>query len=298
VDAIVPIINRYKIPVIGSDLTNNTWFTNPLMFPQGAPQQAVSYGFVNAAMNYFKTPNMGVLWCIEVPRACEQSNRAIGELAPKLGATVKKSIQVSITAPSYVQQCLEFKNAGVQVIAMPIDAATVNRFARSCTQVGFTPKVMPHPVGSGNEKQLLSGNKWLGNGYIPLNVFPWMGNSTPAEKYYQAAVKKYNPGFTTGGAASLGWSAGAMLLAASAGLSAENPTTQQFLDGLYTFKGQKFTELGGLTGPRTFTAGANPKVPYCLFGAVTNDTATGWKQSIDKPNCTDLIAPSDPQAAG
>ncbi|MGQ0631367.1 MAG: ABC transporter substrate-binding protein, partial [Sporichthyaceae bacterium] len=153
----------------------------------------------------------------------------------------------------------------------------------------------PYPLGVGNEKQFL-GNKWLGDAYVTMNHFPWMGNSTPAEKYWQASIKKFNPGFTSGGAASLGWGAGALLVAASANLS-ENPTTQELLDTLYTFKGQEFTELGGLAGPLTFNEGANPTIPYCLFAAISNAANTGWAKVVSKPVCTKTLAPSDPQAS-
>jgi branched-chain amino acid transport system substrate-binding protein len=201
---------------------------------------------------------------------------------------------VSITAPSYVQQCLEFKNAGVQALAMTIDAASQQRLARSCQQVGFNPKILPYPLSVGNEKQFF-GNKWLGNSYVPMNHFPWMDNSTPATAYYQASVKKYNPGFTTGGAASLGWGSGALLVAAASGLTADNPTTQQLLDTLYLFKGQKWTTLGGLNGPLTYNKGGFPKIPYCLFAAVSNAANTGWAKVVSKPTCTNVTAPSDPQ---
>jgi branched-chain amino acid transport system substrate-binding protein len=295
VDAIVPTIKKFGVPVIGADMTNNTWFTNSLMFPQGSPPQAVAYGYVAGAVQYHKTKNIGIMWCIEVPRSCEQINRAFLEVAPTLGAVVKKSIQVSITAPSYVQQCLELKNAGVETVALNLDAASQVRVARSCQQVGYHPHVVTYPVAVGNEKQFF-GDKWLGNAYVPQNTFAWMDTGTAAERYYQASVKKYNPGFETGGAASLGWTAGALLVAAGAGLSPENPTTQQLLDTLYTFKGQSWTTLGGLSpSPLTYRENSTPKVPYCYFYAVTNDANNGWKASSSKPTCTDFIAPSDPQ---
>ncbi len=297
IDAVVPVINRFKIPIIGSDLTNPAWFSNPLLFPQGAPQAAVGYGYLVGATKYFKKTNVGNVWCIEVPRSCELGNRSLKDLAPAMGATVKKDIQVSITAPSYVQQCLDLKNAGVEALAMTVDAATMNRLARSCEQVQYFPNVMAHPLGVGNEKQFF-GNKWLGNAYVGLPTFPWMGDSTPAERYWQRSVQKFNPGFNTGNAASLGWTSGALLVAAAANLSEVNPTTQQLLDTLYTFKGQKFTELGGLAGPRTFSATGVPKIPYCLFAAVSNDANTGWKTVISKPTCSTLLAASDPQKAG
>jgi branched-chain amino acid transport system substrate-binding protein len=293
VDAVVPIIKKSGIPIIGSDVTNNTWFTNPLMFPQAGSQQSVSYGFLLGATQFFKVKSVGLFWCIEVPRACEQGARAFKELAPKMGATVKKDLQVSLTQPSYVQQCLDLKNAGVEAVGMIMDAASMRRIARSCTQVGYFPKVLGHPLGVGFEKQFL-GDKWLGNAYVPLSTFGWMANTTPAEKYYQAMVKRYDPGFDSGGAASLGWSSAALLVAASANLSQENPTTQQFLDTLWQFQGQKFTELGGLTGPKFFGKDKNPKVPYCLYSAVSNADDSGWASYTSKPTCTDLYAPSDP----
>jgi hypothetical protein len=187
------------------------------------------------------------------------------------------------------------KNAGVEALILDIDAASMVRVARSCTQVSYFPKVLAYPLAVGNEKQFLAGDKWLGDTYVPMNVFPWQGNTTPAEKYWQNSIKKFNPGFVSGGAASLGWAAGALLVAASAELSPTNPTTQQLLDALWEFKGQKFTELGGLTGPRTYGKDQNPKVPYCLFNAIANDTNTGWKSVADKITCTKVTAPSDPQ---
>lgn len=297
IDAVAPIIKRAGIPIIGSDVTNDTWMTNPLMFPQAAPPGSIAYGFLLGATQYFKVKNLGVLYCVEVPRSCRNNATAFQELAPKMGAVLKVSTQVSLTQPSFVQQCLEMKNAGVEALGLIMDAASMKRIARSCEQVNYYPKVMGHPLGVGNEKQFL-GSKWLGNAYVPLNAFGWMANSTAAEKYYQDMVRKYDPGFDTGGAASLGWAAGALLLAASSGLSPENPSTQQLLETLWQFKGQKFTELGGLAGPRTFGKDVNPKVPYCLFAAVSKDDGSGWKSVTSKPTCTDLLAPSDPQAQG
>ncbi|MGQ0843748.1 MAG: ABC transporter substrate-binding protein [Sporichthyaceae bacterium] len=295
VDAIVPTMKRSGIPIIGGDITNNTWFTNPLFFPQGSGGQSVAAGYIDGALNYHKKKNVGNVYCIEVPRACEQINRAMKELSPELGASFKKDIQVSITSPSYVQQCLDLKNAGVEALAMTFDAASMNRLARSCTQVGYFPKTMPYPLGVGNEKQFLQGNKWLGDAYVSMNHFPWFSSNTPAEKYWQTSIKKFNPGFTSGGAASLGWTAGALLVAASANLPAENPTAKDLLSTLYSFKGQKFTELGGLSGPLVYNEGANPTIPYCTFAAIGNAENTGWAKAISKPICTKIIAPSDPQ---
>jgi len=297
VDAIVPTIRKAGIPVIGSDLTNDTWFTNPLFFPEGSSVQSMGYGALVGVRDYHKVTTMGSLYCIEVPRACSQFNQSLVELAPQMGIQMKKSVQGSLTQPSYVQQCLELKNAGVEAVAIGMDAASQVRFARSCQQVGFHPKIVTHPVSLGNEEQFL-GNEWLGNTWVPVNTFPWRGDTTGPEKYYQAAVRKYNPGAPQGGSASLAWASGALLVAAAANLPAENPTTQSLLDALYSFQGQKFTELGGISGPKTYRRDGNPKIPYCYFAQVTNDKNDGWKKVISTITCSKVVAPSDPLARG
>jgi branched-chain amino acid transport system substrate-binding protein len=294
IDAVIPTINKYGIPMIGGDLVSYTWFNNQLLFPQGAPPGAVAYGYLLGATQYHHKTNVGDIWCIEVPRACEQIDRAFKELAPTVGATVKKSTQASITAPSYVQECLGFKSNGVDALALITDAATMNRLARSCDQVDYHPKVMPTPLGVGNEKQFLTGNKWLGDSYVTMNYLPWFADDTPVQRYFHAAIKKFNPGFALGGAAMTGWNSGALLVAAAAGLGA-NPTTADLLNGLWQFQGQKWTELGGMNGPRTFQRNGLPKVPYCLFAGISNADNTGWAKAFSTATCTSTIAPSDPQ---
>jgi len=289
VDAMVDVVNKSGVPIIGGDITNNTWFTQRLMFPQGPPPQAISYGYVEAATKRFGTKKLGDVYCLEVPQACQQIDKAFKELAPKFGAQSLVNTQVSITSPSYTSQCQKFKEAGVETLAMTFDAASMKRFAQSCKSVGFKPKWMAYPLGVGNEKQFL-GEPILGGTYIPLNTFAWMANATPAEKYWQASVQRFNPGFVSGDAAGLGWTAGALLVAASAQLT-DKPTTQQFLDGLYSLKA---TTLGGLSAPLTYKKGGTPRIKYCLFAAIANADASGWATPVSKPACTDTRAPSDP----
>ncbi len=52
VDAVAPIIKRFGIPIIGADMTNNTWYQNSLMFPQGSGPQSISYGYLVGATKY------------------------------------------------------------------------------------------------------------------------------------------------------------------------------------------------------------------------------------------------------
>ena len=293
--AMEPLVKQTGVPIIGGDLTSDAWFSNPLLFPQGSSVQSFGFGYLTGITKHFNKKIAGNIWCIEVPRSCTALKVALDELAPKFGVTVARSPQVSITQPSYVQQCLEMKNAGVEALVLTIDAASAVRLARSCTQVGWQPETLIHTIGIGNEKQFF-GNSWLGGTYIPTNVFPHIADNTPATRYYQASVRKFNHVFATGGAASSGWAAGALLVAASVNLPAQNPTTQDFLTALNAFKGQKWTRLGGLSAsPLTFEQGKIPKIPYCLYNLVTNEANNGWASYSTTPVCSDLVAPSDPQ---
>lgn len=299
IDGMMSVIKDSGIPIIGGDLTNNTWFTQPLLFPQGSPPQAIAYGYLNKAKQ-LGAKKVGNNYCLEVPQACTQINKAFVELAPKFGLEAAYQAQVSITSPDYTPQCIAARNAGVTVMAQTNDAPTQNRFANSCAKVGFKPQWLGYPLGVGNEGQFL-GNPNLGGTYVPMNHFPWMAGKgsfpgNAAMQYYQKAVAKYRPGYNAGGAASLGWQAGALLVAASTKLTA-TPTTAQFLDALYEFKGQKYTELGGLAGPLTFNKGGSPEVPYCLYGATSDSANKGWASVDTKLQCTDLIAPSDPRSS-
>ena len=298
IDGMASVIKDTGIPIIGGDLTNNTWFTNPLLFPQGSPPQAISYGYHQAAADIFHKKKLGNVYCLEVPQACTQINKAFQELAQGFGDQVVYTQQISITSPDYTPQCIQAKNAGVEVMMITNDAPTQSRWGNSCAKVGYHPDYVMYPLGVGNEHQFL-GNATLGNSYVPMNHFPWMAGTkqfpgSPAMDYYQRSVAKYNPGYNAGGAASLGWAAGALLVAASSQIDA-NPTTSEFLNALYEFKGQKYTTLGGLAPALTFNKGGTPQVPYCLFGAQSNAQNTGWARVDSTMKCTDTLAPSDPQ---
>jgi branched-chain amino acid transport system substrate-binding protein len=300
IDAMKTVVDESKVPIIGGDITNNTWFSHPLLFPQGSPPQSISYGYHVAANEVFKKKKVGNVYCLEVPQACKEINTAFGEFDAAFPTEVVYTQQISITSPDYTSQCIEAQKAGVEVMAITNDAPTQNRWANSCAKVGFKPNYVLYPLGVGNEAQFL-GNPNLGGSYVPMNHFPWMAGTekfpgNPAMQYYQRQVAKFNPGYNAGGSASLGWQAGALLVAASFELPpADQPVkTQDFLKALYQFKGQDWTTLGGLAGPLVFTEGKKPFVKYCLYGAQSNAKNDGWASADTTLSCTDLRAPSDP----
>jgi hypothetical protein len=102
-------------------------------------------------------------------------------------------------------------------------------------------------------------------------------------------MNQYAGGAIKGYAGSLGWTAGALLVAATRNLPA-NPTTNDILNGLYSIKGN---DLGGLTAALTFQKGQNPVEPFCYFTANSNSSNSGW----DAPSSSCQPVPANYVAA-
>jgi hypothetical protein len=186
-----------------------------------------------------------------------------------------------------------------------LDAPGANRFARDCAKVGYKPQFMIYALGVGNEKQFF-GVKELGNAFVPLNSFPWMAGTQAfpgngAMQYFQKMTARYFPSLRSGGAASLGWQSGALLVGAATASPSISPTgpvtTQHLLDGLWQFKGQPWTTLGGLAPPLAFGKDRTPVVPYCVFSATSNADNTAWAKVDTAIKCADFRVPSDPQVS-
>lgn len=297
VDAITPIINSKKIPIVGSDITNDTWYTNPYFFPQGAPSQAVSYGYIDLAKRVIKKTKIASIYCLEVPKACIGIDKAFGALAGPLGIQNVLQKQVSITATSYTSQCLEARSKGAEILTLTFDAATQGRLANSCAGLNppFKPQYIAYPLGVGNEDQFFGGGPNLGNTYVPLTSFHWDQNDTPASKYFQDSIKKFGFSGANGNAASLGWTAGALLVAATTKLP-DDPSTEDILNGLYTIKDNNIAGLSAskLTFKKVESGGPAGSVQYCYFSVKSNAGNTAWEKPTTTPTCTNTRASTDP----
>jgi hypothetical protein len=79
-------------------------------------------------------------------------------------------------------------------------------------------------------------------------------------------------------------------VAASKYLDPKTPTPDQFVKGLYEFKGQDWTKLGGLVAPLTYNQGGLPTVPYCGWAVISNADNSGWNPPVEKMTCSDITA--------
>jgi branched-chain amino acid transport system substrate-binding protein len=99
--------------------------------------------------------------------------------------------------------------------------------------------------------------------------FPFFQSGTAATDEFQTALRTFGGGMTPGLGLTQGWTAGKLFARAAAHL-AEPPTNEAVLAGLWSIKND---DLGGITGPLTFTAGQSaPRMP-CWFDLEMKD---GW----------------------
>ena len=245
-----------KIPTIGGDLASPTWFSSPMLFPQGTSLLPSFTASIKEGVSRGLTKE-GMLYCAEDPE-CQELSQLLGKQATSLGASQVYSGSFSITNPSFTAQCLQAKSSGAQYIILLGGYPSMKAAAQSCEQQGYNPV-----WGSGSaatDTQMLSDSSF--QGFIGIQgVFPWVDSYTKAQKQFQKAMKTYASKATLNGYSALGWAGAEIVTAASKDLTA-TPTTSELLQGLWTVKNDTF---GSLTPPLTFNENAPPAQANCYY---------------------------------
>lgn len=251
----LPAITEARIPAVGGDTAATEWFTSPWMFPQGdsIDDQAKSIVEAGVAAGHKK---LGFLYCVEVS-ACGYLDKKFfhdGE-AQAAGAQPVYDSPVSLTQPDFTAQCLNARNAGVDLLGLALDGSAIARLGRSCAAIGYRPLLAGGALEF-NLKQLEDPNIRAFGMVSGSPVAPWMALDTPAAQAFHVALRRYAPDVMADGVTMLAWTSGKLLEAAVEKLSpverAGELSTEQILAGLGRIHNET---LGGLTGPLTFTLG-------------------------------------------
>lgn len=254
--AVRSYIESSGIPVIGGDLIDPAYTESPSFFPEGSSFQAVAGALAKIAADA-GTKNIGILACTETP-LCALGTRLVSEAAPRYGAQVVYSAQITITAPDYTAQCLGARSKGVDFFVLGADANSIGRIATSCSRQGFAPR---YAAVSISVTAALEGQPVLEGFVSTQSVFPWMATGTPAADEFATALKTYAPGAVAGQATAAAWTSGQLFKAAASHVQGEL-TTATLIDGLNAIQGDN---LGGLTVPLSFGAGRGHPQPECYF---------------------------------
>lgn len=259
-DVTAEVLAAEGIPLIGSDLLSDSSFDQDLVFPQGSSAAAQ----IAAALDFAGDRKVGGASCLEIPLACDPVRAALTQQA---GSHLVANEQTSVTAPDYRSRCRDLQAAGAEVVVLTLDPAAVARFTASCVDVGYRPAYALLSYGTAYLPHLQNqlDHTGMAGAFAPTPTFPWASSATAATRWYQQQQARFLP-VSPGSQGSLTWTAGALLVAASGHLDAQEPTSAQLVRGLRELRGQASTTLGGLSAtPLDLSGGSAPKTRDCVF---------------------------------
>ncbi|MGQ0467322.1 MAG: ABC transporter substrate-binding protein [Sporichthyaceae bacterium] len=266
-------VERMRVPAVGGDGLTLDWDRNRFLYRQGASAERQIGGLL-AYLVGEGTTKVGYLYCIETS-SCSAGTKIVAAEAVRTGAELAYRAQVSASQTEYSAQCLNARSAGVQVLLMALDGASIGRVARSCAAIGYHPQFAS--TGGVISSQQALDPLLRKNSFVTTSLTaPWMLRDSPGQRAFHTALARYAPGLVPDSNAISAWASGALLEAAVAGLgpsAREAPlTTALILKGLATVQKDS---LGGLTPPLAFSSNrTRERPPRCVFLEVL--VTAGW----------------------
>jgi branched-chain amino acid transport system substrate-binding protein len=247
------------IPVVGGDGAHGLWFGSPVLFFPGPSYFNMAVATARYAFD-IGTPKVAMLYCAEA-QPCQVGHDALhsklkDEKAPN--TEIVYEAKVSLAQPDFSAECLQAKSHGAQAVILYIDAAAASRLTRSCLQQSYHPQWLEAPLTSAHPDD--PNNEGMAT---PIATFPWFLDETPAQHVFQEAIRKYNPTLVKNATTSVVWVSGQMLLEATKNLPAENPTSADIMNGMWTIRNNDFGGL--LPQPVTFTKDQPSPDHNCYF---------------------------------
>ncbi|MGP3950025.1 ABC transporter substrate-binding protein [Streptomyces sp. 7N604] len=252
-------VEKKKVPVVGGDCSTTLWSNSPMMFSECPASSTALDGLAKLGAKYGKGNKIGGLICTESD-ACTHAGEHMfgdGNAARRFGLDPVYRAKISLTQPDYTAECIQARNAGVELMMVTGDPNTVARVASSCRRQNFNPQFLQPSATMAADS---AGKPGLTNVLASMAVFPFAGASTPAIREFDAAWNKYGGGKAAGPAAAQGWASAKVFEKAARG--AGDISRAGLAKELYTFRGQRF---GGLTVPLGYVAGKGTTDSKCTF---------------------------------
>ncbi|MGW2563657.1 ABC transporter substrate-binding protein [Streptomyces sp. NPDC001514] len=251
-------VEQKKVPVIGGDCSTTAWTNSPVLFSQCAATNSQMDGLAKIGATHGKGKKLGGLFCTESDACTHAEDRMFGSgrAAARFGLDPVYRAKITLTQPDYTAECLQARNAGVELMLVTGDPNTVARVASSCRRQNFSPQFLQPSATVGADTAAKPG---LSDVLGAMAVFPFKGVSSPAFREFDAAWKKYG-GRAPGPSAAQGWASAKVFEKAARGAS--EISRAGLIKELYTFRGQRF---GGLTVPLTYVAGKGTADTRCVF---------------------------------
>ncbi|GAA0623857.1 hypothetical protein GCM10009547_28690 [Sporichthya brevicatena] len=253
---------RLGVPIVGGDAGDAAWNTDPNLFLSGGSSAAAwSGGIVEAARETGFT-KLGLIYCIEAS-PCQQMNQYFAQTVEAAGAQDVFRQSVSLTQSDYTAECQNAKNAGVQIMAVYVDAASIQRFVRSCKSIDYRPVMetggLAISPGVPKDPDIQAFTLYVGSPNAPYTA-----TGTPGLDTLHTAFRTHTGADVPDAPSLIGWAAGMLFKGAIDSLDVERVkgavTTAMVYDGLYSLKDKT---LGGLAPPLVFKRGQPSGVIPC-----------------------------------
>ncbi|MFT3866529.1 MAG: ABC transporter substrate-binding protein [Solirubrobacterales bacterium] len=267
------------IPTIGGNTNDFSWETNAGFYNPGT-------GFIGTLLaGYFSHPEgkdkMGLVYCKESP-GCTAVYDLYKMGFPEIyGGKGVYAAEVSLSAPSFTAQCLAAKQAGVETLAIAMDAANIIRMAKDCAKQGYHPAYALAGTNANNE---IAETGLFEGAIAGQSQAPWFLEEGPIAEE-TAAMEKFFPEVPNESQTVSGWAAGVALGKAIENAIEANPeleeiSSEDILEGLGMIKDETFE---GLTPPVTFTSEGVQEDTKCAFPIVVKNKE--WVQEETEPVC-------------
>jgi branched-chain amino acid transport system substrate-binding protein len=264
----VDYITAKRVPVIGSETSNEWFYESPMYFPQatsGVPlYKAWITGVAQEVVPAGKA-KLGTLFCVEA-QVCEDAERGVAEEAPRVGFQHVYRGRASLGQPDFTAECLSARNGGAQVLVTALDPQSVVRLANACARQGYRP-VFSTPVSATPSEKVVKEEPNLEGMVVPTNVFPFFQSGTSATDEFRRVMGTYAPKEPLSLGSATGWVSAKLLEKAAANLP-EPPTSEALLQGLWTLRDDT---LDGLTAPLTFVANQTATRIMCWWPMVVKN---------------------------
>jgi branched-chain amino acid transport system substrate-binding protein len=252
----------HNIPIIGNEGAEQFMYEHPMFFPQadnGSSLVYSSFAAMSPMLSASQRKHLGMIYCIEAAE-CSIYGKYGAADTKATGMHLVYSGAASLTAPDYTSQCLRAKQAGATALFVVLDPNSIHRAAANCRNAGYKGQFV---VGSTIVVPDEATDPNLNGTIFGSPVAPWVSTDKPQIKLMNQVLSQYAPGVSPVGSASLGWIA-AQLFAYSSTFW-PNTNTITSADIINAMDRVKNYDVGGTTGPVTFTKGKNAPQVTCWW---------------------------------
>ena len=260
------------VPVIGNDCASRFYYTEPIYAPTCSFVDQQIVNVIRAGVKLSGKKKLGLLYCREAD-ACNSINEVVSNGGDRAaGAQLAYKASISLAQIDFTAECQNARAAGVDLMWVASDAATLSRVAQSCTRQGFRPQYTSSGISTSGETTKVDGLK---NITIASNLFPFTGANSPAIAEYEKARAQYAPDVTPDPGYALGWTGAKLfeLLATRAAKASGDITPAALVAARLTIRGDT---LGGITPPLFYSSSGSKAIKDCYF-AMQGDGNGGFK---------------------